>query len=881
MKNISFDNPYLLILWIPLVALILLLYFIAIRKESKSRDTRLSLALHLLIVTLAVIAVAGTTYTAVITKTEVVVIADVSYSAKEKLDTTDDRIEELRRSFASNTDMAVVTFGGDCELTTDFGESFSTVKDSKVDTDTTDIAAALNYAAKLFSDNTIKRVVLITDAMSTGMTGDDEVISAVNSLFASDVRVDAIFLDSNLEDGVGEAQVSSVDFKSSAYLGHTTVAEALVMSSVEQRAIVELHRNGKSYAVKTATLVPGFNLIPFDITADAEGEFEYSLRILPELDVAVENNRIDFVQRVSGELRVLLLSSNTSDTERVRELYGENAEIDTYRVAEGRRPAVPYTVEELSKYDEIIISDVNLLDLPNYSEFIKNLDTVVSEFGKSLLTFGNNNIQNKEEDIFKSLENMLPVSYGNNKRDAALVTFIVDCSKSMNTAGRLNTTRELLVGMLDLLNPEDKVCIISFYADNYVEQPPIEVGDKAALIDIIENNLEPKQGTIIGSAIERAYIEMKDLDYDKKMAVLISDGLSFKKESEDDTALTAAASMYANGIVVSTINMWSNTEEATNLMESVAELGGGTAYYIENERDWQGKIKTEFADDLTESVIRVTTDVLVDVPKDSVMSGVSSLPAVSGFVNAKVKDNANTVLSVNWVKNEYATLNIPLYAYWNYGNGRVATLNTQLSGEWTSGWTTESSSRFLTNLIGDATPQERRDYPYTVNVMREGTLTRIELIPAELNIDATANIKLVLPSGEEQEYKMIFDSTKFVLDAITSELGRYDLCVSYAIEGRESYDADITVNISYYDEYDRFVVYDDTVLHDSVKGRGEVVSETELPSYKSDESKLTMYVIDFTLPLLIAAAALFVVDVIIRKLKWKDIKSFFVKVKRG
>lgn len=878
MKSISFDNPYLLLLLLPMLAAVLVPYFIAVRKESKSTDTRISLILHTVIVILSVIAIAGTSYTAVITKTEVVVVADLSYSTSEKTEKIDGRIEELRESFIGNTDMAVVTFGKDCELTVGFGERFKTVGESGVNTDATDIASALNFASELFSPNSIKRVVLITDAMSTAGTDDDDVIAAVNSLFAIDAKVDAIFLDSNIGEGVKEVQINSVDHKSSTYLGQTSAADVLISASSPERLIVELYRDGLIYDVKTVSVTPGFNLVSFELDGDKVGEYEYSARIEAENDTVTENNRVDFVQTVVGELRVLLVTSSKADLEKTEELYGEAATVDCYNTSlKKNKISLPYTVEELIKYDEIIISEVNLVELPNYSEFIKSVDTVVSEFGKSLMTFGNNNIQNKEEDIFKNLENMLPVNYGNNKRDGALITFIVDCSKSMNTASRFNTTKELLKGMLDLLSPEDKVCIISFYADNYVEQSPIEVGDKTKLIDVIENNLIPKQGTVIGSAIDRAYEEMKDLDYERKMAILISDGLSFKKVSEDDTALVAAASMYENDIIVSTVNMWSSEPEAIKLMQDVAELGGGTAYYIENERDWQGKVKTEFADQIHESVINETVDVTVDIPKDEVMTGVGSLPAIDGFVRAKIKDNASTVLSAVWEKSEYATLTVPIYAYWDYGNGRVSTFNTHLSGEWVSGWTTEGANTFFENVIKTAVPEQRCSTPYTVNVTERGMITNIELIPAELNIDTVAKLTFVTPSGASNEYVMIFDGTKYVLDVVTDELGRYGLSFSYEPLGKEPYTSEMPLVISYFKEYDSFTVYTDTVLHNALRGRGEVVGEDEIPTYEYDKSRLTTYTVDFTLPFLIAACALFVVDVMIRKLKWKDIVSMLTR----
>ena len=44
---------------------------------------------------------------------------------------------------------------------------------------------------------------------------------------------------------------------------------------------------------------------------------------------------------------------------------------------------------------------------------------------------------------------------------------------------------------------------------------------------------------------------------------------------------------------------------------------------------------------------------------------------------------------------------------------------------------------------------------------------------------------------------------------------------------------------------------------------------------KNDDSQIATYIVNLTVPFLVAAVALFVVDIVIRKLKWKDIVSLF------
>ncbi|MBR5449487.1 MAG: hypothetical protein IKV43_05810, partial [Clostridia bacterium] len=81
MKSISFDNPYLLLLFIPMVLLTVVPYIIAIRRGNRAKGPKISLALHLVISAIISLALAGPTFTAIITETNVIVVADVSYSS--------------------------------------------------------------------------------------------------------------------------------------------------------------------------------------------------------------------------------------------------------------------------------------------------------------------------------------------------------------------------------------------------------------------------------------------------------------------------------------------------------------------------------------------------------------------------------------------------------------------------------------------------------------------------------------------------------------------------------------------------------------------------------------------------------------------------------
>ncbi len=872
MKSISFDNPLLLLVAIPLILAVVIPYIIAVRRDNRSKSTVTSFIIHICMVLVVTLAMAGTVYTSVITRTEVIVVADMSDSTEARADEIDGYIAELEDSLIGNSSLSIVTFGRDYELLVGFDESLRSVRHTTVDGTATDIASALDYAGTLFSDNSIKRVVLITDAHQTDTRQDSALIRTVDNLFATNVQVDAIYLDGNLGEDREEVQVSGVDFTKSTYRGHLAEAELLLMSNYSGRCIITLVQGENELEVRTATLTPGFNLESFTLPTDKDGSFDYTIKVNAERDSNMSNNQLSFTQNVSGELSVLLITSRASDEEAAKTMYGEKATIDVYNITKKGGNLVPYTVEALAKYDEILLSDVDIRELANYSSFIASVDKVVSLFGKSLVTFGNNNIQNKTDEVLESLQNMLPVFFGNDDRDTKLMTVLLDMSRSMELAYRMQIAKDAAKALLNILDDDDKVAIIAFWGEQYTVCLPTPASEREDLARKIDD-LAPYQGTRIGSAMDRAYEIMVDLDYSDKEVVLISDGLSYVKQSEEDGAIATARNMYASGIAVSTINVFSKEPEAIAMMTDIAEAGGGESYYIESAESFEEQFSSQIADDLTETVIEADSEVHIKRRSDATVEGLSSIPDVKGFVIGKAKNNATVVLTVDYVKASGGKVEVPLYAHSDYGNGRVSVFTSSLSGAWVEGWTGTDGATFLSNVATECIPSERIDVPFDFTISNEGGSALVELIPATLKVDAAATLILTSPSGEVVEQVMTFDSTKYFYRFDISELGKYIAHVSYSYSDRV-YESETYLHLSYHAEHDSFATYSPTLLYRAIKNRG-AIEDGRLPAYEYDKDELSTYVVDFTVPLFIVAIVLYVVDVIIRKVKWSDVTDLF------
>ena len=246
MKNISFDNPYILLAIVPLIAMLLVSYLITIKKDNKSKATAASLLIHILIVLLVVVGVSGLKKTVTVTKTQVYVLADLSDSSRKNIDVIDEYIQNVNNSLPDNSKMGVVCFGKNYVIHTPMGDSIKSVAEARVDGSATNIAKAIKYTSALFDTNVNKRIVLITDGKDSNVNARGDLVIAINNLKSQNVKIDAIYVDNNIKDGDKEVQITDVSVSESTYVGKENKAEILIESSYDGAVSLAIGVKGPS-----------------------------------------------------------------------------------------------------------------------------------------------------------------------------------------------------------------------------------------------------------------------------------------------------------------------------------------------------------------------------------------------------------------------------------------------------------------------------------------------------------------------------------------------------------------------------------------------------------------------------------------------------------
>ena len=425
---------------------------------------------------------------------------------------------------------------------------------------------------------------------------------------------------------------------------------------------------------------------------------------------------------------------------------------------------------------------------------------------------------------------------------------------------------------MDNLEDETMVMIIAFFGEVGTVFKPTLASERERMKEEIRK-LSAYQGTFMGSALEYTHEFVTSLSYIKNEVILISDGLPYGEQASP--AAIAVEKLAASNILVSTIQVVTDTASAVSLMKQLAYLGKGYYYHIKDLKEVESLVLNEVLNSLKEVVLEANeSKVDIKLKKNSLVENIDTLPNVKGLYNNTVKSSAEVVLNALYTDLTDHSYVIPLYSYWNYGNGKVASFSSSISGDWTDYWYNDiNGKQVLQNIIDVNVPKERTDSSFITDYQFDGTTTKILVKAPTLNTDSILNIKIIYPDNSIEERQMVFDS-EFYSTTIDSEIvGEYKFEFYYSL-GELSYSAEECYYISYLPEYNSFNIFEASNLYYMVSSNGKVSEDGKL-SLTNDNSNVQKYIVDFTPMFMIVCVSLFVIDIMIRKLRMQDIKSLF------
>lgn len=911
--SIKFSNPWLLLLLIPAALLTFIPYFRMNKRYRGTRNRIVSMVLHLIIMTLAISLLAGITfeYDLPNDENEVILLVDASYSGSKLEDEKDSFIQTVMKANENGTfKLGIVTFGFDqvysLELTSDMKNAYSKYMSSPLpNTTATDIDAALKYASERFSNPKHGRIVLMTDAIET----DGNAMNAIKTVTSKGITVDTVdFTDGKRGDEV--QIISMVRPESKIKFAEEFNVDLTIQSSYAGDATLSVYNDGSLCETIPVELIRGIQTVKVPLTFDKPNPnnlHTLSFDLESNNDTLELNNTFHSYILVESFNKILILESIEGESTAIERMLGEDFDITTVHI--GETSNVPATVDNLRLYDQVILCNVSYSDMPD--GFEKILFEYVTEIGGGLFTVcGNEDDGNPYDDNWEAnaftkedmkpsqyLKKLLPVDIINFTPPVA-VMILIDKSGSMYNEqlhpvyeeSKLFYALQGANACLDLLSERDYIGV--YELDDYGEEALslTPATERTKVQNAIESIGKDGGGTVFSTAIQAAGKALRtQSDVEKKHIIIITDGEP--DPSNVDLTKEALLANAAAGITTSIIGIDCTPKAQADMKNLLVECAGVEEKNFHNvtanqsvpdavRNDMGAPEITDVNYENFQIEIGQASDIIkMSVNGETVYIKQEDMPTLDGFYGMKAKDADGD--NNDLTKNLKVLLDgpyTPIYTQWTYGKGKVGTFGCDLNGTWSSAFIdTNEGDTILRNIVTGLMPDESIRLE-SIDAEYEGDNYRTQLNVFTTLVDGEyVEITVTSPSDDGmaastvQKFTAGKDETysKFYFDVTTPGVHEIIAQKKDAL-GQVLSEKRIYKALAYSKEYDMF--YDDQtaatlIVSLAESGHGEVI-DNPFQIYEN-ASQYLHKIIDPLITFLIILLCLFLLDIAVRKFKWK------------
>ena len=216
-------------------------------------------------------------------------------------------------------------------------------------------------------------------------------------------------------------------------------------------------------------------------------------------------------------------------------------------------------------------------------------------------------------------------------RKQANLVFLVDVSGSMSTSDKLALAQRSLRILVDNLQGDDSVALVTYAGSTRVVLEPTGMGRRAEILAAIDD-LSAGGSTAMGSGISLAYeLAARTLTPSSVSRVIVlSDGDANVGSTTHEAILETIAGYVKRGVTLSTIGFGTGNYRDT-LMEQLANKGNGNNYYV----DSTAEAERIFGEQLGGTIEVIAQDVKLQVEFDP---AVVSAYRLIGYENRAIAD---------------------------------------------------------------------------------------------------------------------------------------------------------------------------------------------------------------------------------------------------
>lgn len=713
--------------------------------------------------------------------------------------------------------------------------------DAGLDTQGTNLAAAIEVAAAMVPSNRVPHVVVLTDGVQTD--GD-----ALRAAHAAALPISTVPL---LSRGEPEVYVSTVRTNGFVREGEPFDIEVVVHSSHDDEGDVQLFRESRLVATERLAVTEGESRAGFTQTISGEPCVTFTARLEGFRDTLSENNSAVGVVFFAPRPRVLVIESEAQLARRlVAALEGGEIDVDV------RRPeAIPESLADLAGYELVVLANV-----PARSLSVAQMDLIaayVRDVGGGLIVVGGDQAFTPGGYRHTKLEEVLPVqcefTETDERRSLAMV-LVLDRSGSMEEGGAIELAKEATRRAVRLLDSKDRVGVIAFQDFAEWVSPIHPCSDREHVLERIDT-IVAEGGTNMYPAMERAYLALRETPAELKHVIVLTDGVS---HPGDFHALAVA--MAEAGITVSTVAV--GKEAVRPLLEDIARIGKGHHYHCDNAEAVPEIFALETATAGKMGIIEkpFRAQVTARLPALAKVD-LQGAPSLLGYVETRPKTASQTVMT--------SERGDPLLIWWRYGRGVSVAFTSDVESRWAAAWLRwPGFSGFWAQLARHAIRKREADgFVLQVEQQNRGARVTLDAVDAKDRYVNDAEVALTVIDPEGVSRRLAVDQVspgRYAIDLATPAKGVYYLELAVDDRGKRVFGERRGLAVGFPDEL-RTRPADHDLLRAIAEATGGVYDPR--PAALAAPTDRTVPVTVLLWPYFLAAAMLiFVIDVIVRRL---------------
>lgn len=611
-------------------------------------------------------------------------VLDASQSVPADLQARVDRFLERSRELDPRDDdrMGTITVGRAAIVQQLPTKSTRLVERQNVGSaDATNLASGVRMALALPVDDAARRIVLATDGNET----EDSLILAAEAAKAAGVPIDVLPLRFRYD---SEVLVDRLVAPATARQGETMSLRAVIQSTkaVTGKLVITLNgqpidlSGGGAMLGMDIDLKPGSNVFTVPVIAPRHGAQEFRAIFEPHMasgrpegDTVLENNVASAVTFVSGEGRVLVISSSDKESGELVSVLNK-AGIRTEQVTP---ESAPRTLTEWSAFDAVVLVNQPSFNFSQAQQ--EEIKRYVQDSGGGLVMTGGPDSLGAGGWIGSPVEDALPVKLDPPQKRQLPKGALVIITHSVEMPNGVYFGKQTAMAAVAAMSRLDLAGLIEY---NYNlsgtdwAYPLREVGDGSGIKRAI-NNLVFGDMPDFTPVVRLAYQGLMKANAGQKHVIIISDG-------DPQPPPASLLQDYVNAkITISTVGVFPHSGMDTRKMSDMAKFTGGRHYDVNTQQALATlpQIFTKEAQTVKRPLIwegEPFSPAIAGGVLDT-LRGVKAVPPIHGYVIASDREGLSQV-TLRGKEND------AVGAQWQFGLGRSIVFASDVSSRWAGDW---------------------------------------------------------------------------------------------------------------------------------------------------------------------------------------------------